>query len=190
MSQGGQDNDLYFIISGSVHVLINDRQIATRRAGEHVGEMALIDCTSVRSASIITAEPCVVAEITEPDFTRIADRYPILWRKLAGTIAQRLRERSRFHPAPRSVPVVFIGSSSETISVANAICKRLSRKRTEPRVWCDGVFQCSRPTLEDLVSMTTQTDFAILVLSADDITISRGRRKASPRDNTIFELSR
>ena len=40
MTQGGQDNDIYFIISGSVRITVNSREVATRRADEHVGEMA------------------------------------------------------------------------------------------------------------------------------------------------------
>lgn len=186
--QGGQDNDLYFILSGNVRVLVNGREIATRRAGDHVGEMALIDRTAVRDATVITAEPSVVARISEPDFTRIANRNPMIWRKLATVIAQRLRERDRFHPAPNSIPVVFIGSSSESMPIANAIHKSLMRRRVEPRIWSNGVFQCSRAIIEDLMTARDQSDFAVLVLAADDVTISRGRRIAAPRDNTIFEL--
>jgi CRP/FNR family transcriptional regulator, cyclic AMP receptor protein len=186
--QGGQDNDLYFILSGSVRVLVNGREIATRRAGEHVGEMALIDRTAVRGATVITAEPSVVARIPEPDFTRVANRHPMIWRKLATIIAQRLRERDRFHPAPHSIPVVFIGSSSESMPIATAIQKSLMRRRVEPRIWSNGVFQCSRATIEDLITASDQSDFAVLVLAADDVIISRGRQIAAPRDNTIFEL--
>lgn len=32
------------------------------------------------------------------------------------------------------------------------------------------------------------TDFAILVLNADDMTLSRGSQHSSPRDNVVFEL--
>lgn len=188
IAQGGQDNDLYLILSGSVRVLVNCREIAVRRAGEHVGEMALIDQTSVRSATVITAEPSVVAQISEPDFARVANRIPLIWRKLAGTIAQRLRERNRFHPFPHSIPSVFIGSSAESLDVAAVIHKSLTHRKVEPRIWSEGVFQCSRATIEDLMAATSQADFAVLVLAADDVTISRGKRKAAPRDNTIFEL--
>lgn len=188
MTQGGQDNDLYFILNGSVRVFVNCREVATRRAGEHVGEMALIDRTSVRSATVITTEPSVLARISESDFTRVANHHPVIWRKLAGTIAQRLRERSRFHPAPHAVPTVFIGSSSESLPIATAIHKSLMRRRIESRIWSDGIFQCSCATIEDLMTATDQADFAVLVLAADDVTISRGRRKAAPRDNTILEL--
>jgi predicted nucleotide-binding protein len=58
----------------------------------------------------------------------------------------------------------------------------------EPRLWTDGVFQCSRVTIEDLVRMAADTDFAVLVLSPDEVALSRGRKKACPRDNVIFEL--
>lgn len=186
--QGGQDNDLFFIISGSVLVLVNGRQVAVRRAGEHVGEMALLDRTALRSATVITAEPTVVGKISELDFTRIANQHPALWRKLAITISQRLRERNRFHPPPRLVPVVFVGSSSESMTVAEAIHKSLSRKKLESRIWSDGVFQCTHAAIEDLMLVSGQTDFAVLVLAPDDVTTSRGRKKASPRDNIIFEL--
>lgn len=189
ITQGGQDNDMFFILSGSVRVLVNSREVATRRAGEHVGEMALIDRTAVRSATVVTAEPSVVAQISEPDFSRVANRHPVIWRKLASTIAQRLRERNRFHPHPRAIPSVFIGSSSESLPIATAIYQSLRRRRrVEASIWSDGVFQCSRATIEDLMAATEQSDFAVLVLAPDDVTISRGRRKAAPRDNTVLEL--
>jgi len=38
------------------------------------------------------------------------------------------------------------------------------------------------------MEVSGQVDFAVLVLAPDDLTISRGKRKACPRDNTIFEL--
>ena len=110
IAQGGQDNELYFILSGTLRILVNSREIAIRRANEHVGEMALIDRTALRSATVITKEPSVVAKISESDFSKIADRYPLLWRKLAGTVAQRLRERNRFHTTPHSIPMIFIGN--------------------------------------------------------------------------------
>lgn len=50
------------------------------------------------------------------------------------------------------------------------------------------VFECSQTTIEDLMRATTHTDFAILVLTADDVTRSRGNSKPCPRDNVVFEL--
>ena len=44
--QGEADNDLFFVISGEVGITINGRDIATRKAGQHVGEMSLLDPTA------------------------------------------------------------------------------------------------------------------------------------------------
>jgi len=188
MTQGAQDDDIYFILSGSASIIVNGREIATRKAGEHVGEMSLIDTTAVRSATVRTAEPSVVAKITERDFTRIANKHPEIWRKVAVVIAHRLRERSRFHVPPRNEPSVFIGSSSEGLKIAEAIHKYLTRLPVVPRLWNEGVFECSKTTIEDLMRLTHETDFAILVLTPDDVTRSRGRSNHSPRDNVVFEI--
>lgn len=188
MVQGAQDDDIYFILSGSFTVIINGRDIATRQAGEHLGEMALIDTTAVRSATVRATEPSVVAKVSERDFTRIANRHPELWRKIAVVVSHRLRERSRFHVAPRNEPVVFIGSSGEGIRIAEAIHNYLSRFPVVPRLWSEGVFECSKTTIEDLMALSRATDFAVLVLTPDDVTRSRGRANHSPRDNVIFEI--
>lgn len=95
-SQGGQDNDPYFILRGSVRVLVNSREVATRRPGQHIGEMALIDLTAVRSATVITAEASVVAKVSEPDFTRVANSHPMIWRKLAGTLRNAFANETAF----------------------------------------------------------------------------------------------
>jgi CRP-like cAMP-binding protein len=41
--QGESDDDVFFILAGRVSIQVNGREIAIRRAGQHVGEMALID---------------------------------------------------------------------------------------------------------------------------------------------------
>lgn len=52
IAQGSADNDIFFILSGAVLVTVNEREIAVREAGDHVGEMALLDPTAVRSATV------------------------------------------------------------------------------------------------------------------------------------------
>jgi predicted nucleotide-binding protein len=83
---------------------------------------------------------------------------------------------------------VFIGSSTEALEAANTINTSLSKKTVTTRCWSQGVFQASKTTIEDLWSLTRDADFAIIVLSPDDVSISRGNKKQSPRDNVIFEL--
>ena len=169
-------------------ISVNGREIAIREAGQHVGELALIDSTAIRSATVTARTPTVVAQIKDHVFEKIANKNPLLWRRIAVAIATRLRERDRFHMPPREQPAIFIGSSSEGLAVAQCIHKSLLRRPLVPQLWSDGVFQCSQTTIEELARLTTETDFAIIVMTADDVTHSRGRKKESPRDNVIFEL--
>ncbi|WP_050027391.1 nucleotide-binding protein [Verrucomicrobium sp. BvORR034] len=84
-------------------------------------------------------------------------------------------------------PVVFIGSSSEGLPIAEALQANLDHN-AEAILWSQGVFGLSTGTLETLVSRLSEFDFAILILTADDLTLSRGTESASPRDNVVFEL--
>jgi hypothetical protein len=88
---------------------------------------------------------------------------------------------------PRKRPSVFIGSSSEGLRIAKAIQVLLDHA-SEVTIWSQGVFGLGEGTLESLVSATDQFDFAILVLTPDDLVESRGRTGAAPRDNVLFEL--
>ena len=78
--------------SGTFSVAIDGRVVACKKAGEHVGEMAVVDPFRPRSASVTATSDSVVARITEPDFSALADRYPRLWRRIALELANRLRD--------------------------------------------------------------------------------------------------
>jgi hypothetical protein len=84
-------------------------------------------------------------------------------------------------------PVIFIGSSSEGHNVARALQMNLDHD-AEVILWSQGVFGLSDGTLESLVSSSSRYDFAVLVLTPDDLTLSRDNLTPSPRDNVIFEL--
>nr|MBC8361625.1 nucleotide-binding protein [Candidatus Desulfatibia profunda] len=84
-------------------------------------------------------------------------------------------------------PKVFIGSSTEGLEVARGIELQLEHD-AEVTVWKDGVFGLGRGTLESLVLALDEFDFAILVLTADDMIISRDEKIQSPRDNILLEL--
>lgn len=188
IAQGEADNDIYFILSGKFRIVVNGRDIAIRSSGSHVGEMSLLDVSEKRSASAIASEKSVVAKITETDFTRLANKYPKLWRNLAIELSKRLRERERFHLLPNSKPVVFIGSSSSMLPIAREIQSGLSHDNLIVKVWTDGVFQPSGVVLDDLSREVQLADFGVLVLGQDDKIISRGSEAWAPRDNVIFEM--
>ncbi len=90
-------------------------------------------------------------------------------------------------PVTRIKPSVFIGSSSEGLRIAQAI-QVLLDQACEVEIWSQGVFGLTQGTLESLVLALERFDFAVLVLAADDLTISRGTERPTARDNVLFEL--
>lgn len=84
-------------------------------------------------------------------------------------------------------PTVFVGSSSESLSVAEAVQRALDHY-CDVELWNQGVFGLMQGNLEALINSLERFDFAILVLNADDLMISRGSERMSARDNVIFEL--
>lgn len=88
-------------------------------------------------------------------------------------------------PAPR----VFIGSSSAALGLARDIGVELVKGgEIEVQVWDEGILQSGDILLDGLLGFVNLFDFAVLVLSADDLTTSKGKRTESPRDNVVFEL--
>jgi CRP/FNR family cyclic AMP-dependent transcriptional regulator len=188
ITQGGSDNDLYLLLAGEVAIVVNGRELLRRSACQNVGEMALIDPGARRSASVICRGEVVVAKITEADFVRIADRAPRLWRRIAVELANRLRQRNTFVRQRNETPIVFIGSSRESLSVTDAIVAGLASAPFITRPWTKGVFGASNFPIEDLENQVGEADFGVLVLGPDDKVVSRGKGYDAPRDNVVFEL--
>lgn len=84
-------------------------------------------------------------------------------------------------------PAVFVGSSSEGLDIARSVQVLLDHD-CEVELWTQGVFGLSQGNLESLVLALPQFDYAILVLTPDDLRQSRGTEQAVARDNVLFEL--
>lgn len=85
---------------------------------------------------------------------------------------------------------VFIASSAEGLDIATAVRRSLLSELdriAEVEPWTRA-FELSATYIESLESIVDQADFAVLVLTPDDVTTSRKKATLSPRDNVIFEL--
>ena len=83
---------------------------------------------------------------------------------------------------------IFIGSSSESLNLAETAKRILEKEDFEVTIWNEGVFRFNSNPLNDLLKATLMFDFAILLGTADDIATVRGSNVKKPRDNVIFEL--
>jgi len=95
ITQGSSDHDLVFVLAGDFFVTVGRQVISRRTAPHHIGEMALVDPDAPRSATVTSGSDAVIARISEPEFSALADRFPRLWRRLAQELAARLRRATR-----------------------------------------------------------------------------------------------
>ena len=188
IEQEADDNDIYFILAGSFDVIINGRKIAARGPNDHVGEMAAIQPSQKRSATLIATDDAVVAKLSEEAFTELATLYPAMYRFIAQELARRLLQRNHHVGAFRDKIRVFIMSSAEALPISRAIQNAFAHDPILFVNWPDGVFRVTNYTLQSLEAQIDDSDFAIAIAHADDMTESRGKDWPSPRDNVIFEL--
>ena len=100
---GDSSDSLYYIIKGSVTVLIEDDDgremiIAYLNAGDFFGELGLFEEAGQeqqRSAWVRAKVECEVAEISYTKFRELSQQDPDILYVLSGQIAQRLRNTTR-----------------------------------------------------------------------------------------------
>ena len=94
ISEGDDSDSVYFIISGLVKVFLADNDgneviMATLKAGEYFGEMALEP--GFRSASVMAIEPVSLAVVRMPDFRAFLRTHPDFVFSLLGKLIRRTR---------------------------------------------------------------------------------------------------
>jgi len=98
--EGDAPDVLYYILEGSVTVLIEDEEgreivLAYLNPGEFFGEMGLFDKEEGRSAWVRTRSECEIAEISFSRFRQLAKEDPDILFLLASQMAFRLRKTSQ-----------------------------------------------------------------------------------------------
>lgn len=84
---------------------------------------------------------------------------------------------------------IFIGCASESIGIAQTIQLRFSKQKNKPLciIWDQGVFKPGEYVIPSLIKQIGECDYAIFIFSSDDVTLSRGKKKNTARDNVIYE---
>jgi CRP/FNR family transcriptional regulator, cyclic AMP receptor protein len=188
IKQGDTDNDIYMILSGKMDILVNGRIVSRRQANDHFGEMAAVEPLQKRAATVLVTESGVIGKIPEPVFAKYAALFPEIYRSIARELACRLEQRNALVNATREKIRVFIISSAESMDVARLVQNAFAHDPFTTVLWTDGVFKVANYTLQSLEDEVDQSDFAIAIAHADDLTESRGKEWPTPRDNVIFEL--
>lgn len=94
---GDESDSIYYILEGSVTVLIEDEQgreiiVAYLNKGDFFGEMGLFDDDKPRSAWVKAKCECEVAELSYGRFRELAEENVDLLYLLGGQMAERMRK--------------------------------------------------------------------------------------------------
>jgi CRP/FNR family cyclic AMP-dependent transcriptional regulator len=97
---GDTPDVLYYIVDGSVTVLIEDDSgheivLAYLNAGDFFGELGLFTDQDNRTAFVRARTQCELAEISYPRFRQMAEKDPAIVFELANQMALRLQKTSR-----------------------------------------------------------------------------------------------
>jgi predicted nucleotide-binding protein len=187
ITQGGEDNDIYLLLAGSVSIVIKGNEYTTRNAGQHVGEMAAIEPAQPRSADVVAHDTVVTLKLNNSDFMSIGREHPEIWLPIARELSRRLFQRNDLIPPPNEFAKLFIISSTEALDVAKAIRACLEHD-VFSTIWNEGVFFAGGYSLESLEKAVSESDFAVAIAQPDDIVETRGSRLPTLRDNVLFEL--
>lgn len=185
VDEGAVGGTAFFIVAGSVDVLVRKQRVATRVPGEFIGEMALLDISHKRTASLRAGKDTAVIELPDAEVERLFATDPAVWRGVARQLARRLADRTSLIPHANERPRMFIGSSVERLAVVDALTTALSHD-ADVRPW-PTIFPASTYTVPSLLDEAGRCDFAAFVFAPDDEATIRGERKGSVRDNVVFE---
>ena len=148
IEQKSADNDFFFILSGTCRIFVNGREVAIRHAGQHVGEMVIIDPSLRRTATVIASE-----QTSWPTWTRRLSRrwlikirvYGARWRSScaidsmsAGSFTQSQTANRFSSSAPRK----------NSLLLPKPLPPGLPKTLASVTLWSDGVFGASTFAIE------------------------------------------
>ncbi len=183
------------LTAGELAAIMREHGLGNRKPkvlAQQLKALKVTMATPNKAIRLLTAKISEVAAWTGYEFARSASTG-------ASTTRGKDRGRTTRSDAPTRTgkskagggeapkPRLFIGSSVEGLEIAHAIESNLQHD-CDGVVWTSGVFGPNRAPLESLLRECELADFAVVVLTPDDVVVKRDAEVAVARDNCIFEL--
>ncbi len=90
-TEGEPGSEFFIVLEGEVEVRQGDRVIATRRPGDYVGEIALLD-KRPRTATVVATTPVSVEVLSRRELLSLLAEVPELSERIMATMAERLAD--------------------------------------------------------------------------------------------------
>lgn len=187
IEEGGWDNDVHFILAGEFEVIIKGQRKAVRGAGLHVGELAGLNHARQRTATLRATKQSLVLTVSAAEMEEIAGDDAEFWKAGMDTVAERLDERNAEIGQTNEHPRVFVISSKEGIAAARLVRTNLDDGKIQVQLWDHGTFSVSEYPMSSLENEIERADFAIAIVRADDVLVSRDKSAKVARDNVHLE---
>jgi len=179
IQQGGDDTDVYLILAGAFHIVVNGRAIGRRTATDHIGEMAAIMPVQRRTASAIAHEESVAVRLSGSQMAELGNEYPQIWRSFALELAHRLEQRNAAATAVNDKIRILIAASAGANDIARSVHDAFKDEPFNVVIWTEGLFRGSNYAIDMLESELDQSDIAIAICEPNG---------KGARDSIIFEL--
>ncbi|MGH9297451.1 MAG: Crp/Fnr family transcriptional regulator [Acidimicrobiales bacterium] len=96
-TEGSSGKECFVVADGEAQVTIEGRPIGVVGPGECIGEMALLD-PGPRTATVTARTPMSLYVLSTGEFQSLLGVSPAITRKIAATLAGRLRSLGEDHP--------------------------------------------------------------------------------------------
>jgi CRP/FNR family transcriptional regulator, cyclic AMP receptor protein len=87
--EGKPGREFFVLVDGTADVLKKNRKVATLKAGDFFGEIALVS-NAPRTATVRASSPVRALVVTDRNFKRLLDEQPEIERKVLTALAERL----------------------------------------------------------------------------------------------------
>ncbi|KAJ3114481.1 anaphase-promoting complex subunit Hcn1 [Phlyctochytrium bullatum] len=88
-TEGEMGMEMFFIVSGRVHVIVNRRKCATLKNGQFFGELSMVAMIP-RTATVVAGSPSVLYKLSRSDFLPILNDFEDVKSKIADVYKQRI----------------------------------------------------------------------------------------------------
>lgn len=189
MRQGAADSDCWFLLAGSIDLVVNGERLPYGRgAGEVVGEFAAINPRLTRTATVVARDPVVAIRCSSAALKAAGRVERELWRLLAVELTHKVEQRNQLIVTANERPRIFMIASDGRKVIADQIRLALLRDH-DVELWnVDDLVPPGEHQVDVLHEKAKAADFGVVFADPDDLCDPCERAGTDAWETVRFEL--